>query len=94
MIRPLSVLLVCLALPLTIPALAAERPRRAVAAESTIAAPAISILSIIPAQAEPGGRVLLSGSDFGTELSAFLGNVELPARVSDGEARRWQAGSR
>lgn len=84
MISPLSVLLVCLVLPLTIPALAAERPRRAVAAESTIATPAISILSIIPAQAEPGGRVLLSGSGFGTELSAFLGNVELPARVSDG----------
>jgi hypothetical protein len=69
---------------------AAERPQRvknpsttaAVPAPTAAAAPAI--LSIIPAQAEPGGKVMMFGSGFGTQSSAYLGSVEIPTRVTDG----------
>lgn len=63
-----------------LPLFAAERPQKAKA--ETIPPPAI--LSIIPAQAEPGSRVMIFGSAFGNSASAFLGSVEIPARVSDG----------
>jgi len=69
---------------------AAERPQRvknppapaATPAPAAVAAPAI--LSIIPAQAEPGGKVMMFGSGFGTQASAYLGSVEIPSRVVDG----------
>jgi len=70
---------------------AAERPRRV----TTTAAPAVTpapaaaaapaILSIIPAQAEAGGKVMMYGSGFGAQASAYLGSVEIPARVVDGK---------
>ncbi|MBC8018269.1 MAG: IPT/TIG domain-containing protein [Verrucomicrobia bacterium] len=67
---------------------AAERPQRVKAAATPVAAPAgvavPAILSIIPAQAEPGSKVVLFGSGFGTQASAYLGSVEIPARVVDG----------
>lgn len=63
------------------PSLAAERPQR-LKAEAP-APPAI--LSIIPAQAEPGSRVTIFGSAFGDRISAFLGSVEIPARVTEGK---------
>jgi len=69
-----------------VPAFAAERPQRVKAetASSTIpAAPAI--LSIIPAQGEPGGKVIIFGSGFGEKISAFLGSVEIPAKVTEGK---------
>ncbi len=44
-------------------------------------APPISILSIIPAQGEPGTAVILSGTGFTTSTTAFLGSVEVPARL-------------
>ncbi len=43
----------------------------------------ISVLSIIPAQAEPGARVMLSGSGFGETASVFLGSVGIPAKIVD-----------
>lgn len=65
---------------------AAERPKRVKKAENVpapVAAPApVTLLSIIPAQAEPGATVTLSGSGFGESASVFLGAVEIPARVS------------
>jgi len=42
-----------------------------------------AILSIIPAQAEPGDKVTIFGSNFGDQISAFLGSVEIPAKVND-----------
>jgi hypothetical protein len=69
---------------------AAERPKRvkALTAPATAPAPvtaaAPAILSIIPAQAEPGGKVTMFGSGFGTQASAYLGSVEIPSRVVDG----------
>lgn len=77
---------------------AAERPKRvksqAVAAPPTVSpeAPvkpvvpvAPTILSIIPAQAEPGSKVNIFGSGFGEQASAFLGSVEIPAKVIEGK---------
>jgi hypothetical protein len=65
------------------PLFAADRPQRVMnpAASSQDTAPAI--LSIIPAQAEPGEKVTIFGSNFGVQISAFLGNVEIPAKVID-----------
>jgi len=68
----------------------AERPQRVrnpappAAAPAPAAAAAPAILSIIPAQAEPGVRVMMFGSSFGTQASAYLGSLEIPARVIDG----------
>jgi len=75
---------------------AAERPQRvknppapvdattaSAPASATLTSPAPAILSIIPAQAEPGGKVMMFGSGFGTQASAYLGSVEIPSRVSD-----------
>jgi hypothetical protein len=74
----LLILMICMAWNL--PLLAAERPQKARAE----AVPAPTILSIIPAQAEPGSRVMIYGSSFGKDASAFLGSIEIPARVNDG----------
>jgi len=41
----------------------------------------IAILSVIPAQAEPGIKVTLSGSGFGGNAAVFLGSVEVATRV-------------
>lgn len=68
---------------------AAERPQRVKAAGGPAAAPvattAPAVLSIIPAQGEPGSRVTMFGSGFGTQASAYLGSVEIPARTTDGK---------
>lgn len=74
---------------------AAERPQRVknqtapanvpatIPANAPAAAPAI--LSIIPAQAEPGSKVMMFGSGFGSQVSAYLGSLEIGATVSDGK---------
>lgn len=79
----LSTAVLCLALHA--PASAAERPQRVKAEAIPAAPPPPTILSIIPAQAEPGNRVMIFGSGFGDKASAFLGSVEIPARVTDGK---------
>jgi hypothetical protein len=84
MIRACILLLVLFSLSSTTQALSAELPRRIGSANSPASGPSLAILSIIPAQAEPGGRVLMSGSGFGSDITAILGGEEIPARVSDG----------
>ena len=67
-------------------AAAAERLKRTksdVAPVTTPAATPVTILSIIPAQAEPGARVILSGTGFGENATLFLGSVEIAVRISD-----------
>jgi len=82
MMRQWQLLLAALAcLAMASPAFAAERPQRA----KTETHPAPAILSIIPAQAEPGSRVTIFGGAFGDKISAFLGSVEIPAKVIDGK---------
>ncbi|MEI8355207.1 MAG: IPT/TIG domain-containing protein [Deltaproteobacteria bacterium] len=41
----------------------------------------ITVLSIIPAQGEPGGNVTLYGGGFTSETTGFLGNFEVAARI-------------
>jgi hypothetical protein len=41
----------------------------------------ITVLSIIPANGEPGGSVTLYGNGFAEGTSVFLGNTQIPARV-------------
>lgn len=60
----------------------AERPQRS-NAPATPAAPAI--LSIIPAQAEPNGKVMIFGSGFGDNAKLFLGSVEIAAKTIEGK---------
>jgi hypothetical protein len=48
----------------------------------SVAAPAI--LSIIPAQGEPGTKVMMFGSGLGSQGSAYLGSVEVAAKFSEG----------
>lgn len=43
--------------------------------------PPLNILSIIPAQGEPGIAVTLYGSGYSEKTTVFLGNLELPAKV-------------
>ena len=75
------VFLLCLAFE----ASAAERPKRVKNEPAAATAPVVpvTILSIIPAQAEPGGKVMLSGTGFGDSASVFLGSVEIPARITN-----------
>lgn len=41
----------------------------------------VNILSIIPAQGEPGITVTLYGTGFSEKTVVFLGNIELPAKI-------------
>jgi hypothetical protein len=71
---------------------AAERPQRVKTPATSAAAPVLvpatatapAILSIIPAQAEPGSKVMVFGSGFGVQASAFLGSIEIPAKLTEG----------
>ncbi len=67
---------------------AAERPKRLMngtASKPVPAAVPVTLLSIIPAQAEPGTKVLLSGTGFGENATVFLGSVEITARITGGK---------
>lgn len=78
-----AVILICLALPAA--GFCAERPRRVSPAQQLPVPPSTpAILSIIPAQAEPGGRVMLYGSGFGDAARVFLGSVEMTTKTMDG----------
>jgi len=47
--------------------------------------PTLSVLSIIPAQGEPGMTVTLNGTGFTEATTAFLGSHELPTEVVGGK---------
>ncbi|MFZ4855464.1 MAG: IPT/TIG domain-containing protein [Desulfuromonadaceae bacterium] len=85
-IATLQILSVVCCLFLATTAGAAERLKRVksepVPAAAPVATP-VTILSIIPAQAEPGTKVVLSGTGFGENASVFLGSTEIAARTSD-----------
>jgi hypothetical protein len=67
------------------PSIAAERPQRVKSEPPPAPTPAPAILSIIPAQAEPGTKVTIFGSGFGDKISAYLGSVGIPAKATDGK---------
>jgi hypothetical protein len=83
MIALLAILTLCL--PLLSISQSAERPQPLKSKRTSLPAAAPAILSIIPAQAEPGGRVVLFGTGFGDRASVYLGSVEIPARSGDGK---------
>ncbi|HIJ88593.1 MAG TPA: transcription factor [Desulfuromonadales bacterium] len=65
---------------------AAERLKRVKSEPAQAPAPVatpVTILSIIPAQAEPGAKIVLSGTGFGEKAAVFLGSVEIAVRTSD-----------
>ena len=74
---------------------AAERPQRVkaqtVPAPSTAPTPSPAtvappnVLSVIPSNGEPGSKVTIFGSGFGEQAVAFLGSVEVPAKVTGGK---------
>lgn len=77
----IPVLILCL----TCMATAAERPKPAKNGATMFPAPAVvplTVLSIIPAQAEPGTKVVMSGNGFGESATVFLGSVEIPAVIT------------
>jgi hypothetical protein len=71
---------------LTSIAAASERPKRVksdvVPVTIPVATP-VTILSIIPAQAESGDKVTLSGTGFGENATVFLGSIEIAVQTSD-----------
>ncbi|MDD2852104.1 MAG: transcription factor [Desulfuromonadaceae bacterium] len=59
-----------------------QRVKSAIDKKHVPAVVPVSILSIIPAKAEPGMKVSLSGAGFGEEATVFLGSTGIPARVT------------
>lgn len=79
----LSLSIICLAW--NVEAFPAERPQRVKTNKASVNATSVpAILSIIPAQGEPGGKVTIFGAEFGEKISAYLGSVEIPAKVTEG----------
>ncbi|GAM11388.1 IPT/TIG domain protein [Geobacter sp. OR-1] len=78
-------IVILLAVLLSLPAVAAEiapKPAAKTPVKKTQSAQErITILSIIPAQGEPGMTVTLSGTGFSETSTAFLGSVEIPAKL-------------
>jgi hypothetical protein len=84
MTRLISVFLfICMSMATAV--LSAERPQRLSPGNVSATFTAPAILSIIPAQAEPGGKVMIFGSGFGDSARVFLGSVEIAAKTSDGK---------
>jgi len=76
-------IIIALCLAGNAPLFAADRPQRVMNPAASPQDTAPTILSIIPAQAEPGDKVTIFGSNFGEQISAFLGSTGIPARVID-----------
>lgn len=70
------------AAPATPPATMNQAPPAPGTADARLAQ--LSVLSIIPAQGEPGMTVTMNGSGFTGATTAFLGNRELPTTVIGG----------
>lgn len=60
---------------------AAQQPPARKTAVAQTSQDRVTILSIIPAQGEPGVTVTLSGTGFSEKSIAFLGSVEIPAKL-------------
>ncbi len=67
---------------------AAESVKQARNNAAPIAAQAVvpvTVLSIIPVQAEPGTKVTISGTGFGENATVYLGSTENAALITDGK---------
>jgi len=86
LVAALQIISVAFCFFLTSTADAAERPKRVKIEPAPVAAPVanpVTILSIIPAQAEPGTKVVLSGTGFGENAAVFLGSTEIVVRTTN-----------
>ena len=84
MLKFIQILIFILCLCLTYTGLAAERTKWPKNGRFSIpgqVATPITILSLIPAQAEPGTRVTLSGTGFGENTTVMLGSSEIVPRI-------------
>lgn len=63
-----------------LPAVAAENTTKAVSNQQQVP----SVLSIIPAQGEPGTKITMSGHNFGTDTVVFLGSIPIRATIFAG----------
>ncbi|GFO70177.1 transcription factor [Geomonas limicola] len=79
----ISILMICLFFAATCFAQGppGAAPPRKGGATSEAKLPPLTVLSIIPAQGEPGTAVTLSGTGFTTGTAAWLGTQELPTTV-------------
>ena len=64
-------------------AFSVEKPIKSKNQPKPITATVPTVLSIIPAQAEPGGVITIFGAGFGEKLTAFLGTTEIITRNLD-----------
>lgn len=74
-------LMICALTAVTAAAAEREQARKS----SEVKLPPLTILSIIPAQAEPGATVTLNGTGFTPETSAFLGSHQVQASETGGK---------
>ncbi|NVN93423.1 MAG: IPT/TIG domain-containing protein [Desulfuromonadales bacterium] len=81
----LLLMFLSISIAMTTAVFSAERPQRSNPGNTPSPSAVPAILSIIPAQAEPGGKVMIFGSGFGDSSKVFLGSVEIPAKISDGK---------
>lgn len=80
--RKISATIIFLATLAAFSAGAAEKPQKnKKISNRAAAAPAPAVLSIIPAQAEPGTVVTISGTGFGDTVTVFLGTREIATRT-------------
>lgn len=70
-IRVITIAFILFSFPYSI--LAAEQTTKSIAQQTP------TVLSIIPALAEPGTKIIMSGSNFGTDSKVFLGSVYISA---------------
>lgn len=61
----------------------AERLQRTKLHQKSVSVTPPAVLSIIPAQAEPGGTITIFGTGFGEKLTAYLGTTEIITRNMD-----------
>jgi hypothetical protein len=61
----------------------AEKLQRPKTQQKPVSVAPPAVLSIIPAQAEPGGVITIFGTGFGEKPTAFLGTTEIIARTLD-----------
>lgn len=63
----------------------AERPERITSGNRATLPSSPVVLSIIPAQAEAGGKITVFGAGFGDNIRVFLGSMEIPNKTTDGK---------
>ena len=72
-------------LSMSVDAFSAERPDRVATGKSAPRLSAPLVLSIVPAQAEPRGKITIFGAGFGNTVKVYLGSVEVLDTIVEDE---------